>query len=173
MRNSWIRHLTQCCSCCRQAKKKKNHHSKAEPISKLSVHLLISQNIFFRVKIKIWTRQVKVRTSDRVSELRERSPTPCLARCTHFFCIYYGVMKLQTSCPNFVIKKKLCRWKIVLKQLWMNHQFWNCFSFWMVNYYFRSMPTASTKFVNLEWRSKGMMSKLGHATLLLMVWWNL
>ena len=32
---------------------------------------------------------------------------------------------------------------------------WNCFNFRMVIYYFISMPTASTKWVNWEWRSKG------------------
>ena len=35
----------------------------------------------------------------------------------------------------------------------------------MVNYYFRSMATASKKCVNLEWRSKGRVSKLWHTTL--------
>ena len=40
----------------------------------------------------------------------------------------------------------------------MGCQFWNCFSFWMGVYYFRRMPTASTKCINLERRSLGRMS---------------
>ena len=42
----------------------------------------------------------------------------------------------------------------------MNCQFWNYFTFWMGNYNFRCMPTASTKCVNFEWRSKGRVSKV-------------
>ena len=59
---------------------------------------------------------------------------------------------LRTPCPDFLQYIKVCGWKIV-QQLWMNCQFRKCFSFLMVIYYFRSMPTASTKCVNLEWRS--------------------
>ena len=44
-------------------------------------------------------------------------------------------------------------WKINLQQLWMHCQFWNYFSFRMVIFYFRSIPTASTKCVNLEWQN--------------------
>ena len=53
-------------------------------------------------------------------------------------------------------------------------QIWNCFSFRMVINYFRSMPTAPTKFVNLEWRREGIVSKLGHTTLWYFThrWWN-
>ena len=38
--------------------------------------------------------------------------------------------------------------------MWLDYQFWNYFSFRMVIYYFRSMPTASKNCVNLECRSK-------------------
>ena len=76
-------------------------------------------------------------------------------------------------CPNFghpalnpsFTKYNFCRWKIVLQHLWMNFQFWNCFSFRMVICCFRSMTTACTMRVNLGWRSKGRVSELGHTTL--------
>ena len=74
----------------------------------------------------------------------------------------------RVECPNFghsvlnsqFTKHKFLQMKIVLQQLWMNWQYWNYFSFRKMIRYFHSMPTASTKCVNLEWRSWGRVSEV-------------
>ena len=73
----------------------------------------------------------------------------------------FNLSMIRVVCPNFghpaltpsFTKYKFFWWKIVLQHLWMNFQFWNCFSFRMAICCFRSMTTACTKRVNLEWRS--------------------
>ena len=67
---------------------------------------------------------------------------------------------IRIVCRNFgnptltlsVTKYNIYRWKIDLQKLWIDCQYWICFSLRMVIYYLRSMPTASTKCVNLEFR---------------------
>ena len=60
------------CSGCRHAKKK---NSKDKTISTLTVHPQFLQINPFRVKTKILTGQVNLRTLDRVSELRSHYPS--------------------------------------------------------------------------------------------------
>ena len=68
--------------------------------------------------------------------------------------IGYDSLEVQrVVCPTFrhpvltssFTKYRFLQVKIDLQQLWMDCQLWNCFSFWMVIYYFRGMPTASIK----------------------------
>ena len=65
--------------------------------------------------------------------------------CTKIYNII--LMCSRAVCPNFghpdlqlrhAQNINLSRWKIVLQQLWIDRQFWNCFSFRMIIFYFRS-----------------------------------
>ena len=74
---------------------------------------------------------------------------------------YSCLVKARVACPKFghpirtlaYHNKVLIFWEgnFFFEIFWMNYQLWNCFSFRMVMYYFRSLP--STKRVNLKWRS--------------------
>ena len=71
--NSRIPHLTEFVAALGTLRKK-NHHSKAKPHSKLTLtvilqKIIIYQSLFLPCKNQILTRQVSVRTLDRVSEL--------------------------------------------------------------------------------------------------------
>ena len=58
----------------------------------------------------------------------------------------------RVVCPNFVMYKIWFLAAIVIER--------SVYSFRMVFYYSRSMPTASSKCVNLEWRREGRVSKV-------------
>ena len=58
------------------------------------------------------------------------------------------------------IRKFISQVKVfILQQLWMNHHFENCFSFWMVWFYY--FPTTSTNSVFSAWFR---IPKLGHVS---------
>ena len=70
---------------------------------------------------------------------------------------------LEPTCPNLHLQNIIfCRRKIVMRQLWITITL-NCFSFRMVIYYFRGMPTVrkprTTKLVQV-------VSELGPTTLM-------
>ena len=59
-------------------------------------------------------------------------------------------------CPKFgryLQNTYFFTWKIVLQRLWMDCQLQNCFSLRMMIFYFRRLPTASTRCLIPEWRS--------------------
>ena len=74
------------------------------------------------------------------------------------------------ECPNLghpSLTSSFTRYKLqVSQQLFMDCQFWNCFSFPMVIQYSRSMSTVPTKCINLKLQGRDRVLKLGHATLL-------
>ena len=85
---------------------------------------------------------------------------------SHSFTNLIGLCVLTSDTlpyPSSFINTNFCRWKIVLQQLWMDCQFWSCFSFRMAIYYI--LPTAYTKYLNLEDEVRAGCPKLGLTTL--------
>ena len=83
---------------------------------------------------------------------------PC---CFYFSISHLEKLGIRVVCPNFghraltssFNKHKTWQKKNSFATIVNEVSFWNCISFQMVILLFRSIPTASTKYINPKWRS--------------------